>query len=79
MLDRKLDGISDASVVGIQDEEFGEVVGVFVHRSSNVQGLQLNGSDVRNHVRGYIPQGKPDYVWFLGEEGVMDIFPLTVR
>ena len=74
-----MDGISDASVVGIQDDEFGEVVGVFVQRSSDVSGLPLNGLQVRNHVRGFIPQGKPDFVWFLGDEGIIDTFPLTVR
>ncbi|KAF2224224.1 acyl-CoA synthetase/AMP-acid ligase-like protein II [Elsinoe ampelina] len=59
----EMEGVLDASVVGIGDERYGEVVGAFVVRK---EGREVSGKMVREHVRqrlsGHLV---PKYVFFV--------------
>ncbi|KAF4548793.1 AMP-binding enzyme-like protein 13 [Elsinoe fawcettii] len=59
----EMEGVLDASVVGIQDERYGEVVGAFVVRR---EGREVTGQMVRDHVRGRLSGHLvPKYVFFV--------------
>jgi acyl-CoA synthetase (AMP-forming)/AMP-acid ligase II len=66
---RALPGVADASVVGIPDERYGEVVAAFVRLA---EGEALSGEDVRRGLSGRVARYKvPQYV------EIVDAFPLT--
>lgn len=62
------DGVRDASVVGIKDEKYGEVVAAFVRKSQNEDGAKLDIESVRNYVRDHLSHHLvPKYVFFTDE------------
>lgn len=68
--------ISEASVVGIKDERYGEVVGCFlkgVERSSRIPDVEVKqwvGQQMGRHKT-------PQYIFWIGSAGVGDDFPKT--
>ncbi|KAG8625541.1 hypothetical protein KVT40_007292 [Elsinoe batatas] len=59
----EMEGVLDASVVGIGDERYGEVVGAFVVRK---EGMEVSGKMVREHVRARLSGHLvPKYVFFV--------------
>ncbi|KAK4046138.1 hypothetical protein OIV83_006309 [Microbotryomycetes sp. JL201] len=71
-------GVNDCSVVAVSDSFMGEVPGAFVSRAATPEGRALTGQQLRQHVAGLLGhQHAPDWVWFLGEDGVNDAFPVT--
>ena len=67
--------ISEASVVGIKDERYGEVVGCFVKLSAqekptNQEIPQFVGEQLGRHKA-------PKHVFWLGDAGVGEDFPKT--
>lgn len=72
-------GVSDASVIGVPDQLYGETVGVFIRRNTSIpEGFTLTIEDVQEHVlRHSKRESVPTWVWFLGEDGVIDEFPTT--
>jgi acyl-CoA synthetase (AMP-forming)/AMP-acid ligase II len=66
---RALPGVADASVVGIPDERYGEVVAAFVRPA---EGAGLTGDDVRRQLQERVARYKiPRYL------EIVDAFPLT--
>lgn len=62
------EGIRDASIVGIKDEKYGEVVGAFVQRHENEQGAALTEDSVKDFVRGRLSHHLiPKYVFIVDE------------
>ncbi|KAK4054055.1 hypothetical protein OIO90_003700 [Microbotryomycetes sp. JL221] len=71
-------GVNDCSVVAVPDSFMGEVPGAFVSRAETPEGKNLTGQQLREHVTGLLGhQHAPDWVWFLGEDGVDGAFPVT--
>ena len=65
----RMDGISDAQVVGVPSEKYGEQPGVFIILKP---GVAMTAEDVQDHCRGKIAWYKiPKYVAFVDE------YPLT--
>ena len=65
----RMDGISDAQVVGVPSEKYGEQPGVFIILKP---GITMTAEDVQDHCRGKIAWYKiPKYVAFVDE------YPLT--
>ena len=64
-----MDGVLDVQVVGIPDEKYGEVVGVFIIRK---EGADITEADVIDSTRNRIaPYKKPKHVFFC------DSYPMT--
>lgn len=62
------EGVRDASIVGIKDEKYGEVVAAFVRKHSNAQGNDLDVEGVRDFVREHLSHHLvPKYVFFVDE------------
>lgn len=62
------DGVKDASIVGIKDERYGEVVAAFVIRHANEEGKKLDVEGVRQFVRDHLSHHLvPKYVFFVNE------------
>ncbi|KAM0789891.1 hypothetical protein ACM66B_006734 [Microbotryomycetes sp. NB124-2] len=71
-------GVNDCSVVAVPDAFMGEVPGAFVSRAATPEGQSLTGQQLRQHVANLLGhQHAPDWVWFLGEDGVNEAFPVT--
>ncbi len=71
--------ISNAAVVGIDDEKWGEVVGVFIQQSS--EGPRLTNKDLKTLLRKHniAPHKMPDHFFRMGEgEGVPDRLPINL-
>lgn len=65
-------GIKDASIVGVKDEKYGEVVAAFVKKHSNPEGDTLDVQGVRDFVRSHLSHHLvPKWVFFVDE------FPTT--
>lgn len=68
--------ISEASVVGIKDERYGEVVGCFLKgvdgspRISDLEVKQWVGQQMGRHKT-------PQHIFWIGDTGVGDDFPKT--
>lgn len=68
--------ISEASVVGIGDEKYGEVVGAFLKAA--VGSSRLTYEDVRQWVAEKLGRHKsPQYVFWIGDADVGEDFPKT--
>jgi len=68
--------IADASVVGVKDEMYGEVVGAFLRQQSNKPRPALE--DIRTWVLEVLGRHKaPVHVFWLGDVGVGEDFPKT--
>ena len=58
-------GVRDASIVGIKDERYGEVVAAFVRKQLNEDGSKLDIESVREFVRTHLSHHLvPKYVFF---------------
>ncbi|KAH8901418.1 acetyl-CoA synthetase-like protein [Thozetella sp. PMI_491] len=67
--------IANASVVGIKDEKYGEVVGVFLESRD---GKKVLDREVQDWVTQRLARQKmPRHIFWLGEPGVGDQYPLT--
>jgi acyl-CoA synthetase (AMP-forming)/AMP-acid ligase II len=67
--------ITQASVVGIKDERYGEVVGAFVDVR---KGNDITKADVRAWVQETMAKFKtPKYIFWMGQDGVPQDFPCT--
>lgn len=60
-----LDGVLDAAAIGVPDDHYGEVVGLFVIRQPSAAGQALSFDTLRAHVKQAMPQAAPAYVWFV--------------
>lgn len=68
--------IADASVIGVKDERYGEVVGAFLKQQTNQQRPSLE--DIRIWVLQVLGKHKaPVHVFWLGDPGVGEDFPKT--
>lgn len=68
--------ISEASVVGIKNERYGEVVGCFL--KSAVGSPRIPHEDVKHWVSEKLGRHKsPQYIFWIGDQGVGDDFPKT--
>ncbi|KAI5885509.1 acetyl-CoA synthetase-like protein [Schizophyllum commune H4-8] len=68
-------GIREAAAIAVPDMKYGEVVGTWIAREP---GTDVSRAEVRRAVADAMnPQNAPAWVWFLGEEGVMDELPKT--
>jgi acyl-coenzyme A synthetase/AMP-(fatty) acid ligase len=68
--------ISEASVVGIKDERYGEVVGCFLKPSG--QSERPNNQEIQQFVGETLGRHKaPKHVFWLGDQGVGEDFPKT--
>lgn len=68
--------ISEASVVGIKDARYGEVVGAFV--KSTKPSVRLSDPDLRKWVSEKLGRHKsPQHVFWIGDAGVGGDFPKT--
>lgn len=68
--------VSEASVVGIKDERYGEVVGCFL---KGVDGASwISDLEVRQFVGEHLGRHKtPQYIFWIGDARVGDDFPKT--
>ncbi len=74
----ELPGIAQSAAVAVPDKRMGEAVGVFLGRSKSAAGRAITAAQVRQHVKDFLtPQSAPDWIWWLGEQGVDDEFPKT--
>lgn len=68
--------VSEASVIGIKDERYGEVVGCFLKTSG--QSQKPSSQELRQFVEEKLGRHKaPNHVFWLGEKGVGKDFPKT--
>ncbi|KAJ5406011.1 hypothetical protein N7465_007295 [Penicillium sp. CMV-2018d] len=68
--------VSEASVIGIKDERYGEVVGCFLKTSG--QSQKPKNEELRQFVGEKLGRHKaPNHVFWLGEKGVGKDFPKT--
>jgi acyl-CoA synthetase (AMP-forming)/AMP-acid ligase II len=62
------EGVKDASIVGIRDERYGEIVAAFVRKHANAEGKALDINGVRDFVKGKLSHHLvPKYVFFVDE------------
>ncbi|SNX87609.1 related to Long-chain-fatty-acid--CoA ligase [Melanopsichium pennsylvanicum] len=72
----RMEGIATNAVIAVPDDKYGEAVGVFVARSH--AEAHVTPADIRAYVKKHVGgQSAPDWVWFLGEDGVAAEFPKT--
>lgn len=72
------EGILEAAAVSVPNAKYGEVVGAWIVRRPGNAGDTLSREDVRDAVKASInPQNAPEWVWFVGEEGVESELPKT--
>ena len=70
--------IAQASVVAIADEKYGEVVGAFVERMPRVSHNKITREEIKRYVAKKLARYKvPRYVFFLGEDGISEAWPVT--
>ena len=56
----------------------GEVAGAFVQRENSELGRSLKGHQISDHIKAVLShQSSPDWVWWLGEDGVHHEYPKT--
>ncbi|KAE8346767.1 hypothetical protein BDV24DRAFT_158397 [Aspergillus arachidicola] len=68
--------IGEASVLGLPDATYGEVVGCFLKSAPNAQ--RLSDEEVQGWVRETLAWHKtPVYIFWIGDPGVVDDFPTT--
>lgn len=76
-----LPGVISSAAVAVPDEKMGETVGVFISLASHLSerdASSLSPANVRAYVKSQIsPQCAPDWVWFLGKDGVEENMPTT--
>ncbi|OJJ73168.1 hypothetical protein ASPBRDRAFT_40795 [Aspergillus brasiliensis CBS 101740] len=70
--------IEVASVIGIPDAKYGEVVGAFIAVAAGYEDKKPSVEDLRNWTRETLGRHKaPQYVFVFGEEGVDRTVPVT--
>lgn len=74
-------GVISSAAIAVPDKKMGETVGVFISLASHVSNdviSTLSPANVRAHVKEHISgQCAPDWVWFLGKDGVANSMPTT--
>ena len=71
----ELPGVTQSAAIAVADARMGESVGIFVGRA---RGAQLTSAELRQHVKDNLsPQSAPDWIWWLGEDGVECDLPKT--
>lgn len=76
----KLSSVASSAAVSVPDEKMGEAVGVFIskHKVQDADAVPLTPAQVRAHVKEHLSgPSAPDWVWFMGEDGVPDEWPTT--
>lgn len=70
--------IEVASVIGIPDAKYGEVVGAFIAVAAGYEDKKPSVEELRNWTRETLGRHKaPQYVFVFGEEGVDRTVPVT--
>ncbi|KAF9886517.1 hypothetical protein FE257_011424 [Aspergillus nanangensis] len=68
-------GLGEASVVGVNDSKYGEVVGCFL---KGVDGYTMADNEIKDWVRSTMGTAKtPQHVFWIGADGVCADFPKT--
>jgi acyl-CoA synthetase (AMP-forming)/AMP-acid ligase II len=68
--------IAEASVVGLKDERYGEVVGCFLRTQPGEQ--RISDVEVQDWVKAKLGRHKaPKWTFWIGDPGVVDDFPKT--
>lgn len=74
----ELSGVTQSAAIAVPDERMGEAVGVFIGRAHGSDGKALTAKQIRQHVKDHLsPQSAPEWVFWLGEDGVADDMPKT--
>jgi mevalonyl-CoA ligase len=72
-----LDAIAQASIVGVPDDKYGEVVGAFLELKSNAK--KPSDDQLKKWVTEALAYFKaPKYIWWLGDGGVPEEWPKTM-
>ena len=76
----EMEGIAQASVVGVPDDKYGEAVGAFLEAKEGSTPKQRPGDEeVRKWVRKTLAHFKaPKWIWWLGDDGVPEEWPKTM-
>jgi long-chain acyl-CoA synthetase len=70
--------IEVASVIGIPDQKYGEVVGAFIAVAPDYEDKRPSDEELRAWTREKLGRHKaPQYVFVFGEEGVDRTIPIT--
>ena len=70
--------IEVASVIGIPDAKYGEVVGAFIAMAPGFDDKRPSDEELRNWTRETLGRHKaPQYIFVFGEEGVEREIPVT--
>ncbi|KAL5359947.1 hypothetical protein BJX96DRAFT_164798 [Aspergillus floccosus] len=70
--------IEVASVIGIPDQKYGEVVGAFIALAPGYENKRPSDEELRNWTRETLGRHKaPQYVFVFGQEGVDATIPIT--
>ncbi|KAM0746277.1 acetyl-CoA synthetase-like protein [Meredithblackwellia eburnea MCA 4105] len=73
-----LSGVADCSVIAVPCPRMGEAVGAFVQREDSAAGRALTKEQISEHVHKLLShQSRPEWVWWLGEDGVATEYPKT--
>ncbi|KAK4705140.1 hypothetical protein P7C70_g1067, partial [Phenoliferia sp. Uapishka_3] len=73
-----LPGIADCSVIAVPCRRMMEAVGAFVQREDSEAGRNVTAEQLSDHIdRLMSHQAKPEWIWWLGEDGVQAEFPKT--
>lgn len=73
----EMEAIEQASIVGVPDDKYGEIVGAFLELKGKAQ--RPGDEDVRNWVRAKLAHFKaPVHIWWLGDENVPEEWPKTM-
>jgi acyl-CoA synthetase (AMP-forming)/AMP-acid ligase II len=68
--------ISEASVIGIKDARYGEVVGCFLKTADG--NSKISRAEVRRWVEEELGRHKaPQYTFWIGDQGIGNDFPKT--
>lgn len=66
------------SVIAVPCPKFLETVGAFVQRDDSPAGRALTALQISMHIDKVLShQSRPEWIWWLGEDGVPDEFPKT--
>ncbi|KAL8291510.1 hypothetical protein RQP46_002488 [Phenoliferia psychrophenolica] len=73
-----LPGIADCSIIAVPCPRMGEAVGAFVQIEDSPTGRAVTAEALAEHIdRLMSHQAKPEWVWWLGRDGVPSEYPKT--
>ncbi|KDN37912.1 acetyl-CoA synthetase-like protein [Tilletiaria anomala UBC 951] len=74
----ELPGVMQSAAIAVPCPKMGETVGIFVGRAHGAEGKKLTRAQVRQYVKDNLSlQSAPDWIWWLGEDGVAEELPKT--